>query len=323
MKVLLTGAFGNIGTSALTELLAQGHDVRCFDVRTPANVKAARRVEGKAEVVWGDLRRPEDVNAAAVDRDVVVHLAFIIPKLSVTGTGTEDRPDWSREINVGGTRNLLAAIQAQPKPPKLIFSSTLHVYGLTQDQPPVRTAADPVVVTDHYTAHKIECERMIRASGLDWCILRLGAVLPIAIKLDPGMFDVPLSNRIEFVHTRDVGLAIANAVSSDAIWGRVLLIGGGEKCQLLYHQIAERVLNVAGVGMLPAEAFSKTPFATDWLDTVESQNLLKYQHRCFDDWVHDMSALMGDWRRNLIRTFRPIVRRYLLGKSPYYRAANA
>lgn len=33
MKVLLTGAFGNIGLQTLRELLAHGHTVRCFDVR--------------------------------------------------------------------------------------------------------------------------------------------------------------------------------------------------------------------------------------------------------------------------------------------------
>lgn len=33
MNVLLTGAFGNIGQSALDELLERGHTVRCFDLR--------------------------------------------------------------------------------------------------------------------------------------------------------------------------------------------------------------------------------------------------------------------------------------------------
>ncbi len=79
MRVLLTGAFGNVGQSALEELLRQGHRVRCFDLRTKANERAARRYGDRIEVVWGDLRRPEEVARAVEGQDAVVHLAFIIP----------------------------------------------------------------------------------------------------------------------------------------------------------------------------------------------------------------------------------------------------
>ncbi|MCK4448976.1 MAG: NAD(P)-dependent oxidoreductase, partial [Anaerolineae bacterium] len=208
MNVLLTGAFGNVGTSTLEELANRGHTVRCFDLKTRANEKTARRFRGQVEVVWGDLRCPEEVAAAVRDQDVVVHLAFIIPKMSATGVDSEERPDWAREINVGGTRNLLNAMKALPRPPKIIFTSTYHVYGRTQDQPPPRTVSDPAQPIEHYSYHKVECEQMVKSSGLEWAILRLSATLPLAIQLDPGMFDVPLDNRMEYVHTRDVGLAL-------------------------------------------------------------------------------------------------------------------
>jgi len=317
MNVLLTGAFGNVGTSTLEELIRQGHTVRCFDLKTKANKKAAQRFKGQVEVVWGDLRHPKVIAAAVRDQEVVVHLAFIIPKLSATGVESEDRPDWAREINVGGTQNLLNALKALPEPPKIIFASSYHVYGRTQDQPPPRTVSDPVQPVEHYSRHKIECEKMLKASGLEWAIIRLSAALPLAIKMDPGMFDVPLDNRIEFVHTRDVGLAIANAVSSQDIWGKLLLIGGGYRCQYHYRDIAQRVLDAMGVGMLPKEAFSSTPFPTDWVDTTESQRLLKYQRRDLGDYIQEMRALLG-YRRHVIQLFRPIVRRWLLRKSSYF-----
>ncbi|MDY7041449.1 MAG: NAD(P)-dependent oxidoreductase [Chloroflexota bacterium] len=321
MRVLLTGAFGNVGKSTLEELVRQGYAVRCFDLETSANKKAARRLakkfEEQIEIVWGDLRRPEDVAAAVEGQDVVVHLAFIIPKLSATGIESEDRPEWAREINVGGTQNLLNAMRTRPSPSKIIFTSSLHVYGRTQNQPPPRTVADPVQPVEHYSHHKAECERMVKDSGLEWVILRLAATLPLAMKLDRGMFDVPLNNRMEYVHTRDVGLAIANAVSSEAVWGRTLLIGGGPRCQYHYREIAQRILDAMGVGMLPEEAFGSTPFCTDWLDTTESQRLLDYQRRDLEDYIQEMVALLG-YRRYLIQAFRPIVRRWLLSKSAYY-----
>ena len=317
MNVLLTGAFGNVGTNALTELLKQGHRVRCFDLRTKTNEKAARLIAGQTEVVWGDLRNPGDVAAAVGGQDVVAHLAFIIPKLSATGVESEKRPEWARAINVGGTQNVIDAIKAQPRPPKLVFASSLHVYGQTQDQPPPRTVSDPVRPVEHYARHKVECEQRIRTSGLEWAILRFAAAMPISLKLDPGMFDVPLANRMEFVHTRDVGLAVANAAASPAVWGRLLLIGGGTRCQYYYREIVGRVLTAAGVGMLPAAAFTTAPFATDWLDTAESQRLLHYQKRDLGDYCDDMAAALGHLR-TLARAFRPLVRYMLVRQSPYF-----
>jgi UDP-glucose 4-epimerase len=321
MNVLLTGAFGNVGISALEELLAQGHQVRCFDLRTKANVKKARRYGDQIEVVWGDLRNADEVAAAVRDQDVVVHLAFIIPKLSATGVESEACPEWAREINVGGTQNIIAALQAEPEPPRLIFSSSYHVYGQTHDQPPPRTVNDPVDPIEHYACHKVECEQAVKNSGLEWAILRFAAVLPLSLRLDPGMYDVPPDNRMEYVHTRDVGLAVANAVTSDEIWGKTWLIGGGPRCQYIYREILEKILNGMGVGMLPEEAFTTTPFPTDWLDTTESQRVLHYQQRDLDDYVQELAYMMGI-KRHLIRLFRPIVRYFLLRRSPHLKARS-
>ncbi len=316
MRVLVTGAFGNVGRSTVEALLEQGHQVRCFDLRTPTNERQARRWDHRVQVVWGDLRNLNDIMAAMVDQEVVAHIAFIIPKLSATGVESETRPDWARAINVGGTRNLIEAMRTQPHPPKLIFTSSLHIYGRTHHLPPPRTVEDPLIPVEHYSQHKVECEQMIRASGLAWAILRLAAVLPLAIRLDPGMFDVPLDNRMEFVHTRDVGLAIANAVACPEVWGKTLHIGGGPGCQLIYRDIVNRVLEATGPGRLREDAFTTAPFPTDWLDTSESQRLLHFQRHTFDDYIREMQTIMGA-RRHAIRALRPIARAYLLRQSPY------
>lgn len=178
-RVLLTGAFGNVGRSAARELLRQGHVVRCFDLKSKANQKAADQLAGQIEVRWGDVRHLDDVQAAVMDQDVVIHLVAIIPPLS------EIHPDWSRQINVGGTRNVITAMQSLAQSPKLIYTSSVALFGRDQDRPPPRTVADPIQITDHYTSHKAECEEMVRASGLRWAIFRLGAVVPIAFAAAP------------------------------------------------------------------------------------------------------------------------------------------
>jgi len=321
MRVLVTGAFGNIGQSTVAALIDQGHVVRCFDLETRQNRRSARRFNGQIEVVWGDLRCPQDIAVAIRDQEVVIHLAFIIPKLSATGFESEAHPDWAREINVGGTRHLIEAMGRQPRPPKLLFASSYHIYGRTHDQPPPRTALDPPQPIEHYAFHKVEAEAMVRSSGLEWAILRLAAAFPIALRLDPGMFDIPLDNRMEYVHTRDVGLAFANAVGNPRVWGKILLIGGGSRCQYTYREITHSVLEGMGVGMLPAEAFATVPFPTDWLDTAESQGLLQYQRHTLEDYVQEMRTGLGA-RRHLIRVFRPLARYLLLQQSAYYHAGH-
>lgn len=316
MKVLITGAFGNVGTSTIGEMLQKGHEVRCFDLDTRANRRKARRWHDEVEVMWGDLRRLDDVHRAVEGVDTVIHLGFIIPKLSSTGIESEKEPSLAREVNVGGTLNLIKAMRLVSPSPSLIFVSSYHVYGLTQDQTPPRRASDPVNPIEHYARHKVECENHVRESGLQWTIMRLAATLPLDLKLDEGMFDVPPKNRMEFVHTKDVGKALANAVASDAVWGKVLLIGGGPKCQYYYGEIQGRIFASLGIDMLPERAFANDAFATDWLDTEESQRLLQYQERDLGDYIADMKKTLG-CRVGLIRMFAPLVRRWLLRQSPY------
>jgi len=319
MNVLLTGAFGNIGQRVLELLVARGHMVRCFDLRTRANERVARRFREQIEVMWGDLRRPEDVAAAVAGQDVVVHLAFVIPKLSATGIGSEDQPRRAYAINVEGTRNLIQSMQAMaPHSPKLLFTSSCHVYGQTQHLPPPRKVVDPVDPQEHYAQHKVICEQFVRSSGLTWAIFRLAAALPIRMILDPGMFDVPLDNRIEFVHSQDVALAIANALESEEVWGKTWLIGGGPRCQYTYRELVSQILEAMGIGMLPEEAFSTTPFAVDWMDTTESQRVLRYRQHDLQDYIRDMKRMLG-LRRYLVLAFRPLVRYWLLRQSPYRR----
>jgi UDP-glucose 4-epimerase len=315
MKVLVTGAFGNIGRSAVEELLGCGHDVRCFDLKTKANLREARRIKSKAESVLGDLRSPEDVAIAVQDRDVVVHLAFVIPRLSATGVNSEDEPEWAREINVGGTQNLIQAMKSQPQPAKLLFASSFHIYGYTQDQAPPRKVTDTPHPVEHYAHHKVECERLIRESGLGWTIFRLAAALPVRLIFDPGMFDVSLDNRIEFVHTRDVGLAIANALEIEEAWGRIWHIGGGPACQIYQRELVQDVLEAVGLKMLPEEAFPSEPYPTDWLDTVESQQVLHYQRYTLEDYLQDLKSKLG-FKRYFVKLLRPVIQAILLSKSP-------
>jgi nucleoside-diphosphate-sugar epimerase len=182
------------------------------------------------------------------------------------------------------SHHLVTACQAQPEPPRLLFTSTFDVHGHTLDKTPPRRVDDPLVATDPYTEHKIECERLIRESWLNWAIFRLVDVPVLGIRdSDPIMFEIGLDNRIEAVHADDVALAIANALETPDVWGRILFIGGGKSCQLTYREYLTRLHAAMGLKPLPDKAFSDAVYATDWVDSAESEALLHYQRYTFDD----------------------------------------
>ena len=317
MNILITGSMGNIGSSTLAALQGRGHRITCFDLPTRVNRRLAKRLPSDVRMCWGDIRQAADIAAAVVNQEVVVHLAAIIPELSHTGERSEGRPDAAYQVNVGGMKNLISALQALPVPASIVFTSTLHVYGLTQHLQPPRSVHDPVQPVEHYAKHKVACEALLRESGLRWVVLRLGAAIPIQLVMNPAMFLIPLTNRIEYVHTLDVGVAIANAIETEAVWYKTLLIGGGQRCQLRYGDMLGAFMQVLGQAPLPQQAFNTVDYSVDWLDTRESQQLLKYQQRSYDDYVHALTALLGPWLP-LVRWCRPVVRWLILRQSPYF-----
>ena len=165
---------------------------------------------------------------------------------------------------------------------------------------------------------KAEAERLLAASGLAVTVLRLGAVIPIEVigVVDPLMFEVPLEDRIEIVHPDDVGRAVVRAAERPDTVGRTLLIGGGPACRVRQRELMSRALGAVGVGMLPDDAFTTSPFHTVWLDPEESQALLDYQRHDLDDLIADMTRSVG-WRRAPARVLAPVIRRALVRRSPY------
>lgn len=314
MKVVVTGAFGNLGASALQELLRQGHTVRAFGRPSRRATRLARRFAGSVDIAWGDVRSRRDVARAVHGQDVVVHLAYVLPPAS------EDDPTRAQAINVGGTATLIDVARDQPQPPRFLFASSFDVFGPTQNQAPPRRASDPVQATDAYSHHKLACEEAVRTSGLEWAIFRFADVPPLAGRRPhPIMFRIPLETRFEVLHPHDAGLAIANALHCPEVWGTIVLIGGGASCQVRYRDYLGAMLDAMGIGPIPEEAFGHEPYCTDWLDTTESQRWLTYQRHTFADVIHDVTAAAGP-ARHLAPLVRPLVRSWILHMSPYYRA---
>jgi len=125
MNCLVTGGAGFIGSHIVQELLKSGHTVRVLDnllSGSKDNLREAK-VWNDIEFVEGDIRSPFICLDAVKGIDVVLHQAA----LNRAMRSIED-PLSFNEVNIGGTLNLLKAVQRSGVA-KFIFASSSSVYG--------------------------------------------------------------------------------------------------------------------------------------------------------------------------------------------------
>lgn len=169
MKVFVTGGAGYIGSHTLVQLLAAGHDVCVFDNFANSSPVALARVRQLTNrdllFVEDDIRRPESLTRALVDfrPDAVVHFAG----LKAVGESNA-LPLLYYQTNVGGTANLLAAMDAA-QCPRIVFSSSATVYGEARYLP--FDEDHPIAPTNPYGRTKATAEGIIA----DWAAATRGA----------------------------------------------------------------------------------------------------------------------------------------------------
>jgi len=270
--ILVTGGAGSVGREVVAHLAARGHCVRAFDL-PGCDFRPLERTAG-VEVLKGDVTDLDGLRRAASGVDAVIHLAALLPP----------RSEWRREatmaINVGGTANVLAAMQSACPGAHLIFSSSVCVYGDTSaTAPPVRVSS-PYRPCDHYAVSKIEAEQLVVAGGLPYTVLRISGISVPAFLEPPQVWPFSADQRLEFVCRTDVVAALAACIGNEAAQGKVLNIAGGPTWRMLGREYVAH-LNGA-MGLPPDEGqFSERPGAFDWYDTDESQAILGYQQTSF------------------------------------------
>jgi uncharacterized protein YbjT (DUF2867 family) len=141
IQVLCVGSTGNIGRHVVDEALRAGHRVRAL-VRNPST---APQWPSQVEVVVGDLTRLESLAAVVGGINAVVF---------THGTyGSDQRA--AEAVDYGAVHNVLAALEGQ----------MVRVALMTA-----------IAVTDRRGVHdwKRRAERLVRASGLPYTIVRPG-----------------------------------------------------------------------------------------------------------------------------------------------------
>jgi len=319
-KILLTGASGTVGKEVFKELLSRinEYDITLFLRGSPKNKKLFKSYVDRIKIFWGILQNFPEVKEAVNGQDVILHLAAALPDVGFKN------PEFLISTNVDGTRNIINAMLSQPNKPKLIYTSSVAVYGDRRKNPIIKLS-DPIDDNseDLYSTTKIQAETLIRESKLEYSIFRVSYVTATdMIKFRQVMFYIALDTSLETIHAKDTGLAIVNAIESKEIWNKTFNLGGGEKCQISYRDNLNDMFELMGFGrnFLPDEAFSEKYSHCGYYDAQETkylQSLLNFQHSTLDDFYEEVKQWIGI-KKYLIPLVKPILKWYILRKSVFY-----
>lgn len=222
MRVVVTGATGNVGTSVLAALASEPQVTEI--------VGLARRVPEveRPKVTWVAADVAETpLEPIFADADAVVHLAWAIQP-------SHDEAEMER-VNVGGSRRVFEAAR-RAGVGALVHASSVGAYSPgPKDEEVDESWATGGIPTSAYSRHKVEVERLLdevaAASPMRVVRLRpglifkreaaaeirrffLGPLLPnflVRPRLIPFVPDVPRL-RFQAVHSDDVGDAYRRAV---------------------------------------------------------------------------------------------------------------
>lgn len=149
MHFLLTGGTGFIGQRLARRIIERGDTltvlVRKSSKRGPLEALGAR-------FAVGDLTTGEGLAEAVRDVDCVLHLA---------GVTKAREPAGYFEGNANGTRRVVEAMAALPRPPRLVYCSSLAAAGPSTPERP-RREEDPPAPVSVYGRSKLGGEEAVR-----------------------------------------------------------------------------------------------------------------------------------------------------------------
>jgi uncharacterized protein YbjT (DUF2867 family) len=232
MNIAIVGATGFVGSHLVPHLVGAGHRV----------IAISR--DGRRLTEWGDavVARAADVatgtgvDEALAGAEAVVHLAAIPRETSGRRFA---------EVNVRGTERVVAATE-RAGVGRFVHLSVLGV------------ADDPKLA---YLYSKWRGEQAVRASSLDWVVLRpslmfgtgdgfFNLVKTTLRYWSPGIVAIPGKGDTRFqpLSVDDLAIGVEKSVTDAGRAGSVYELGGPE--HLTYRQIVDAVMRATGVRRL-------------------------------------------------------------------------
>ncbi|MRI63852.1 NAD(P)-dependent oxidoreductase [Ornithobacterium rhinotracheale] len=317
MRILLTGASGNVGIEVLRMLVQspKDYEVVAFDVENEISRKKLTPYQNKAKIVFGDITQKEDVEKACKNIDFTIHLAAIIPPKA------DEFTELAQRVNVEGTRNIVEALEHYSPDSFIAYSSSVSVYGDRVKTPMIKvTDALSPSPRDYYATTKIASEEIIQNSNLRWTIFRLSAIMGAGNhKMSHLMFHMPLNTSVEITIPEDTGRAFVNAIEhQDELESKIFNLGGGEKNRTSYKNLLAENFKCYGLGEfnLPEKAFAEKNFHCGfYADGDDLENIVSFRQDTLQSYVQKVCESVNPIQRFFTRLVSPIAKKFLLKKS--------
>jgi len=248
MKVLLTGPDGILGNNLVRLLIESGYEVIAF-VETG---RRAKYLEGlQVEIVHGNILKPEDIEKASENCDVIIHAA------AKTDTWPCKHSSYW-DINVTGTRNVISAA-SKNRVKRLLHIGTANSFG-------PGSKANPGTEENPYEGKKYGLDYMCsKQAGQEEVLKEVSENDLDAVILNPTFMIGPYDSKPSsgamimaiykgkapgypkggrnFVYVKDVAKAIVNAISMGKK-GECYILGNEN---LDYREIFGKIAKAVGV----------------------------------------------------------------------------
>jgi nucleoside-diphosphate-sugar epimerase len=292
MKVLVTGASGQLGGHVAELLADRGDTVRAL-VR-PTSKRAHLVKLPNLEFFEAGLDEPERLDAAVAGVDAVVHAAGLVKARD---------PDEFFTVNVGGTSNLIEAARLRgPELRRFVYVSSLEACGPSADGEPVPiTQENPVTA---YGRSKLAAEKVVLAAKdvLPVVVLRPGAIYgPRDVEIFAAFQSIhrgllPLVGgghaKSVWIYGSDCAQACVRAILAEVPSGRVYFVddGCGPLTQRQMLLDAERALGGRAFlhANLPVPAFMGVARALEIAGRVTGRPVMLTREKAnmlLKDWV--------------------------------------
>jgi nucleoside-diphosphate-sugar epimerase len=320
-KILLTGPTGSVGFQTLLKLLSSKDEfeITVLELKNRYTIKKLKPFKKNLRVIWGDITDKTDTERAVAGNDIIIHTAAMIPPEA------DEHIEQAEKVNVGGTMNLIKAINESDPESFMIYTSSISVYGDRVKDPEI-LMTDKISPSpgDYYAQTKIQAENLIKQELKNFTIFRLSAVMDPKMKLDPLFFHMPLNTSLEIVTSADVGTALVNACRKPEVLNeRTFNLGGGKACRIVYEDFLTETFNIFGLrkAKFPPYAFAEKNFHCGFYkDSSRLDRLLHFQKHSLEDYYEQMRKQMNPVLRLLTGIFKSSVIKNLLKRSDPYKA---
>ncbi|MCG5467912.1 SDR family oxidoreductase [Micromonospora sp. LAH09] len=228
MRCLVTGATGYIGGRLAPLLLADGHTVRCL-ARKAVRLRDVPWASA-AEIVEGDLSRPETLPAAFADVDVAYFLVHSLGRSDFEEADRTAATNFAEAARAAGVRRIVYLGGPEP-------------------------ASDAEVPSPHLRS-RAEVGRILLASGVPTAVLRAAVIIGsgsasfemlryLTERLPAMITPRWVRNRIQPIAVRDVLRYLAGCIALPPEVNRGFDIGGPDV--LTFLDMMQRYARVAGL----------------------------------------------------------------------------